>query len=625
MPSPFNIPDLRRPAAPERVPALDGLRAFAIAAVVAFHAGVLRGGFLGVDLFFVLSGYLIAGILLREHEKRGSVGLGAFWTRRARRLVPAILLLLLAAQLWVRIGASFGDRAVVNGQTAAAVVYASNWFNIVQHVGYWDTGISRSPLNHLWSLAIEEQFYVVFPLLMALLFRRGASHRVILIVLGAITTATLALTPFVFATVGANRAYFGTDTRAGVIGLGAMLAVLLHMRRQRGDGLLNHRLAIGAGAMVAISMILLLWINLTTADTRLYEGGFALHGLASAGLIGALVLAPGAGVSRLFAWPPFVFVGERSYALYLWHWPLLVVLTPAVTGRTGVAHALFVAAAIAATTSISYELVEHPIHYSRVRGARLIASLTVPAIAIATSALAFQPPPPPQFGTNAIVTAGHGGVSLMIVGDSWARNLGMSLAEVDGAHRTTILNMGKGGCGIADAHRERSPEKGDFDTSSDCLTWHATWRAVIDVAHPDAAILMAGNWDQALQDFAGDGVFVGTCTPTFRDRYSRQLDAAIDTLRSGGAMVFVATVQDNDERAGSGPDCMNGLLRDAVTRRATDRVRLLDQYAELCQEHRCPATADGEAVYDESGHLAPHSQQRIARWVLNTVYSALDR
>ncbi|MEO7997409.1 MAG: acyltransferase, partial [Gemmatimonadaceae bacterium] len=485
----YNLPGAQRAnrGAP-RISALDGLRGVAIAGVVAFHAGVLPGGFLGVDLFFVLSGYLITSILLREQQTTGTVQLSQFWTRRARRLVPAVLVLVIAAQFWARTHALPSELSVLNGQSVAAVIYASNWFNILFDVGYWSVGPGNSPLNHLWSLAIEEQFYIVFPLLLLLTFKFGKlSVKTFAWLCIALAVVSFALTPTFFALFGANRAYFGTDTRAGAILIGAALAAFAFGNNAEPSSSSSKPAALIVAMMAVPAMLVIagLWATMTTATPLLYRGGLALHGLCSVAIISAVVLNPNAAFVRVLQWRPLVWLGERSYSLYLWHWPLMVVLTPAFTGHRGVTQIAVVAVAIAIATIISYELIEHPIRYSKLSGGRLISSLALPALCVAGSALFLQPPPPPQFGTNALITQGRGGVRLMLVGDSWARNLGIALAKVDSTHQLSILNLGKGGCGIADAKAERSVDKGDFETPFDCRLWHETWKNTVERVRPE--------------------------------------------------------------------------------------------------------------------------------------------
>jgi len=633
------LPDrYNRPGAPPpprgapRVAALDGLRGVAIAGVVAFHAGVLPGGFLGVDLFFVLSGFLITGLLLAEQHAHGTVVLREFWTRRARRLVPAVIVLVAAAQIWARTRALPAELAVLNGQSVAAMLYASNWYNILFDVGYWSVGPSHSPLNHLWSLAIEEQFYFFFPVLFVRWFgragRMGASQlKRFSVLCGSLAGVSFLLTAVFYATLGGNRAYFGTDTRVGAILLGCGLAALLraHPTVPNSATTVARARLIATATTCGLVAMLVMWMVVETLSPWLYVGGFVVHALASGAVIATITTHPEGVFDRALAWRPLVWLGERSYSLYLWHWPLMVVLTPVTTGVSGAVHVSVVAAAILFATIVSYELIEHPIRYSKLRGIRLIGSLALPAAMVAGSALLFQPEPPPQFGSQALVTQGRGGARIMLVGDSWARNLGIALAAVDSTRHFTILNMGKGGCGIADAVRERSAAKGEVATPPDCLTWGSIWTSTINSVNPEIAILNVGNWDQAAQDFSGTGAFVGACHAVFRERYGRQLDKAVSILRSRGARVYIMTIRDNDARVGSGPDCMNALLREAAVRHAPDGVHLLDLYAQLCADHVCPNSSDGEPVYDGTGHLAPGAQRRIATWVLNSVNNDFGR
>lgn len=623
LPERYNRPGAPRPnSGAPRVAALDGLRGIAIATVVAFHAGGLPGGFLGVDLFFVLSGYLITGLLLRERDESGTVALSNFWTRRARRLFPAIIVLVGAAQLWARTHALPRELDVLNGQSVAAMFYVSNWYNILFDVGYWSVGPSHSPLNHLWSLAIEEQYYLLFPLFFAIWFARSSKRSVMkfAIVCASLAVSSIALSALLYGTLGGNRSYFGTDTRIGAILAGCALAAFVH---SRGESKAAHsaRSYTPGNSVIALSALAMIafWIIMRTTTPFLYNGGFALHAIASLVLIAAVATRPASAFVKALEWRPLVWLGERSYSLYLWHWPLIVVMTREYTGYSGITHMVIVSAAIAAATIVSYELVEHPIRYSKLRGMRLVATLAVPALVVSASALAWQPEPPPQFGNEALVTPGRGGTRLMLVGDSWARNLGIALAAVDSTHRMSILNMGKGGCGIADAPRQRTETKGEFPTSRDCTLWPSTWTNTVNAVRPEIAILNVGNWDQALQDFDGTGEFVGACHPLFHDRYSQKIDQGLGILGSRGARVYIMTIRDNDARAGSGPDCMNNILREAAVRHAARGVQLLDLYAQLCSAHRCPDTADGKRVYDETGHLAPEAQRRIAVWVFNQV------
>jgi peptidoglycan/LPS O-acetylase OafA/YrhL len=236
------------PAAAVPIPALDGLRAIAVAVVVAYHYNHLSGGFLGVDLFFVLSGYLITRLLLSAYHGGTPIRLRWFWERRVRRLAPALLVLLLSVLVWVHFldGASLHRLTV--GQTRAALVYGSNWYSIFAHLGYFDVHLTGTPLNHLWSLAIEEQFYIVWPLVAIVFLTRLRRPLALAWLALAPAVASLGITPMVFDRFGANAAYLGTETRVGAVLLGSALALFAHHQstsRRAPSRLMRVYLAVG--------------------------------------------------------------------------------------------------------------------------------------------------------------------------------------------------------------------------------------------------------------------------------------------------------------------------------------------------------------------------------------------
>ena len=209
------------------LPALDGLRGLALLGVLLFHAGgALTGGYLGVDLFFVLSGFLITSLLLAEHHATGRIALGAFWTRRARRLLPALRALMPAVALYGRYLARPEELHALRADALATLAYVANWRAIVSHHSYWDLFTSPSPLEHMWSLSIEEQFYLVWPLLVGgllatpLAARRGPA-RALLTTVVFLALASVATTTLIYSSEATSRVYLGTDTRAAGILAGA--------------------------------------------------------------------------------------------------------------------------------------------------------------------------------------------------------------------------------------------------------------------------------------------------------------------------------------------------------------------------------------------------------------------
>jgi peptidoglycan/LPS O-acetylase OafA/YrhL len=345
------------------VPALDGIRALAVAAVVVYHANPewLPGGFLGVDVFFVLSGYLITSLLLAEWRRRGRIALRGFWLRRARRLLPG-LYLLLAATLTYSAVRQPGELTSLRGDVAAAFSYVTNWYLILHHQSYFETFGSPPMLRHLWSLAVEEQFYLAWPVVCCLgLLRRR--HAALLVLAGATATAILCGALYDPGS-DASRVYYGTDTHSVGLLVGAALALYLGARggevrratRAHATLLCSAAAGAGLGALAACSLLL--------DDQRpfLYRGGFALVAVASAGLIAAIVHPEGRLIARWFGCAPLRWVGLRSYSIYLWHWPVLVALSP--HGNPVEASPQLVVGEVAVTlllSAVSYRWVEKPV------------------------------------------------------------------------------------------------------------------------------------------------------------------------------------------------------------------------------------------------------------------------
>ncbi|MFI6048917.1 acyltransferase family protein [Streptomyces violascens] len=378
------------------IAALDGLRGFAVAAVLLFHAGHLSGGFLGVDLFFVLSGFLITGLLLGAARGGGPMALAGFWVRRARRLLPALVVVVVVTvpAVWAlgtaeQLRFALGDLPWVAGQ-------AVNWHYITDRIGYWNASDTRV-FAHLWSIAVEWQFYLAWPLVLAIAARGRHAQRTVAVLAGLGILASLALMVTLGAAVDTTRAYEGTDTRAVALLLGALGAtapirgLAARMPRRAADALC---LVLAAGLAVA-------W-TVTDGEKAplLFKGGLFLHSLAAAVLITVIAQMPGTRAARIAGGCLPRRLGELSYSLYLWHWPVYLVLLPRLSGlgewgATVVAIAVSLAAATA-----TKRLVEDPVRFRSGwargrRGPAAVAALAVVGVAL----WALIPLPAPGAGT----------------------------------------------------------------------------------------------------------------------------------------------------------------------------------------------------------------------------------
>ncbi|WP_167042893.1 acyltransferase family protein [Salinibacterium sp. ZJ454] len=364
-------------ASTSRIPGLDGLRAIAVTAVLIFHLmpGLLPGGYIGVDVFFVISGFLITTLLLREHQRTGRIALGSFWQRRARRLLPAIGVLVIScgAAAWL-VG---GDILVNLGwQVAGALSFSFNWLSIADGTSYFDH-TTPELFRNLWSLAVEEQFYLLWPLLVLALLAIPRWRVRLAVVATLAAVSALAMAVLVVPGQDVTRVYFGTDTHSFGLTIGAALALAI-ARWPAGQSAWPRRVRmslapLGWMAIVGIGAIAML---MPSAGAAPYRGGLVLVALLAA-LVIAAASVPGAALGRLLDNAPMRWVGERSYGLYLWHWPAWVILAAALptwqasdAGEWALGGLALTIAVVAATAS--YRFIEQPIRRKGLR-ATLVA------------------------------------------------------------------------------------------------------------------------------------------------------------------------------------------------------------------------------------------------------------
>ena len=360
------------------MPGLDGLRAIAVLAVIAYHEqfGWAPGGLLGVGIFFTLSGFLITGILVSQWNAESRIGLGTFWLHRARRLLPALFVMLAVVTAWV----TLVDRArlgALRDATAAAAGYYSNWYLIIKNQSYFARFAPPAPLDHLWSLAVEEQFYLLWPLLLLgglLLLRRWKGSAAWLIAPTGLLAAASAAAMWAWYMPGLDptRVYEGTDTRAFGLLIGAMLALAWPSRSKRGAhsapaGRIPARLAgplLDVAGMAGLVVIGVMIWRVSEYSPFSYRGGLVLLSVATAAVVAATA-HPGTLTGRALGWAPLRWIGVRSYGIYLWHFPVIVLTTKPNTKPTPVEAILQIAASVL-LAALSWQLIEEPIRHGAI-------------------------------------------------------------------------------------------------------------------------------------------------------------------------------------------------------------------------------------------------------------------
>jgi peptidoglycan/LPS O-acetylase OafA/YrhL len=649
-------------------PALDGIRALAVTAVVLFHAGVpgIGGGFLGVDAFFVLSGFLITSLLLTEHRSRGRIDLRRFWIRRARRLLPALLAMLLATVVAGHFLLDGDGLGLLRTDAYAALGYVANWRMIFRGTGYVAATAAPSPLQHTWSLGIEEQFYLLWPLVVAAVLALAARHgRTVLIVLcGAGAVASELLCGYLFRPADISRAYYGTDTRAQALLIGAALAGLLAYggrsgRRGSGDdGLASRtgRWAAFAG-LLGLAGLVVLWHTASDQAPWLYHGGLTAAAVATALVIAAVTGRPGSLLARLLGLAPLVRLGRISYGVYLWHWPLFTFVT---TADTGLSRWPLLATRLAGTLAVavvSYHLIEQPIRHG-VLGRRLRRGLPIAVTAAALTVMVFAvttatavPPPPPATAAAPVVIApfasppaAHGRTSepvrnpapidrpgrpkdagreprVTFFGDSVSWVIGDYLPGHPGMWTSDRAIQGCGIATLPDILQLGTPHT----NYPGCTAWAKRWQKGVRADEPDVAVIELNRWELMDRRYHGRYQHVGD--PDYDQYLTTQLDKAVGIAGSGGAAVVLLTAAytHRAERPDGGlypedqparVDAWNALLR-AEAARHPDKITVLDLNKIVCPDGKFTWKVDGLRIRSDGLHYTPSGVQKIiAPWLL---------
>jgi peptidoglycan/LPS O-acetylase OafA/YrhL len=629
------------------VPALDGIRAVSIIGVMFNHSGlsVGAGGFIGVSVFFVLSGFLITSLLVKEWARSGTVSLKRFWARRARRLLPALLVLLVAVALYAWLLAPPDTRGSLRIDAIASLFYFGNWHQIIAGQSYFAQAAVESPLLHTWSLAIEEQFYLIWPLIVLGMLKwwRRRGPLLVLAVVGALASAAEMF--FLYHPgVDPSRLYYGTDTRAQDLLVGAVVAIVLSTRRPATSRQSRYRYS--ALTLVAALAFGVVWSRLNESSAFPYRGGFLLADVLAALVILGVVQAPRELVARVLSWRPLTYLGQISYGLYLWHLPVFLVLNQARVGLTG--WPLFgVRSAVSFAFAVgSAKLVEIPIRRGALRswrawlatplavgataGVLLLATTAVPAVALPVNGSTGLTGTQTQqlVATKAFTT---NPIRFMLFGDSVALTLGFGLSYrsqptwgVAFNDQTTL------GCNLD----PRAPIQADgvvgHEPVTTCADWRQTFARAVDKYRPQVVGLELGRWETLNIKYQGTWTHVGE--PLWDNHLRSELNQAVAIFSAHGAKVLLFTMpyvsppEAPDgaiypENQPSRVDAYNALIR-SVAAAHSGVVEVNDLNKELDPQGHFTSTINGVPVrWSDGVHVALSGGELIRPQVLPQIVS----
>jgi peptidoglycan/LPS O-acetylase OafA/YrhL len=631
--------------------------------ILGVHAGVFltAGGFFLLDSFFALSGFLITSLLIVEWRKSGTIKLGSFWARRARRLLPGLFVMLIGVAIIYGLFVPAGTYPTLRGDALAALFYFANWHFIFAGSNYFHMTGLTSPLIHTWSLAVEEQFYLVWPLVFLGVCKIWRSLRALLVV--TITGALLSALEMalLYNPADTNRLYFGTDTHAQSVLVGATLAVGLAMwaeRRRKGaeqDWQVRTRWArhlLTAVGVIGIVTSAVLYTAVQSDDAFAYRGGFLLAAIAASAVLLSVSCAQFSPVARLLSFPVFTFAGRISYGMYLWHFPLFTFINHERTGLSG--WTLFVIRVIptVAVATLSFFFVERPVRRGTFLSPFRTRLAIAPAIAVVVVAILLATMPATdivpvgaaakaELAATPITTTIPDAyrttpTRVLLVGDSEALTLGIGLqsaltADPKKYDRIRMLNEGILGCGVAEGTTAiqsgstfivgapctphpataKCPPGGVFGPRQNvpCQAWTAAWADWVRQLKPNVVVLLAGGGE--VLDRLYRGHMTNILNPTFAAYVESQLEKAVRIATAGGADMVLMTkpCQSTGEQPDGDPwpqdssarqAVYNSLLR-KVAAKHPNQVYIQDLNSYVCPGGKYTEDLDGVPVRQADG------------------------
>ncbi len=618
-----------------------------------YHFGVswMGGGLLGVDVFFVLSGFLITSLLCRELASSGTIRLGGFWAQRARRLLPALFLMVLGVAAYAYVFRGTIDLAAVRDDAVSTLLYVANWHFILSDQGYFAQAAAPSPFLHTWSLAVEEQYYLVWPLIALFVAHRwGRAKLAVTAGIGALASAVSMVVLFGLG-VSVGTLYYGTETRAQALLVGSFLGAVGAHRGQdfsilpAGWTATDRRRRLWAlPGLAGAAFLVWAWHALEGTDPFLYHGGFLVVAVAAGAVIVTVVTVPTSPLARVLSIGPLVFVGRISYGLYLYHWPLFLALDHAHTGLLG---APLLAVRLAATFAVaiaSFYLVEEPIRTGRrfegrqglaVTGAAalatagvLVAATVISPVSAGAAPQLDRPARPVPHLSAASVSSPSTPIRFLLVGDSVALTMGMGLGvDVLQRYGVDFVDEGTLGCDLDSVPVNLSgvvsgPTPG-------CLDWWSSWSAWETDFHPDVVGIMVGRWEVSDHLYNGQWVHVGD--PAWDAHLTADLNTAVDLFTAGGSRVILFTmpfVDPSQEAADGTPFSENDPARalafnavlEGVARHRSSQVTLVDVGRMLDPSGQYQSVVDGVTARTTDGiHISVPGGEWLQPQILPTV------
>jgi peptidoglycan/LPS O-acetylase OafA/YrhL/lysophospholipase L1-like esterase len=616
-------PDAGAPGAarPHRyLPGLDGIRGVALVGVLLFHDGRLQGGFLGVDLFFVLSGFLITSLLLSEWDRAHRIDLRRFWSRRVRRLVPAALVVLLFTAGYALLSMDPGQRYRFRWDALSALFDVANWRAIRAGSDYWASFGSASPLRHFWSLSVEEQLYLLWPA--TVLFglwlgraRRWGRQAVLLLALGLGVASALVMA-LVARSGHTERAYYGTDARAWAVLFGAAAAILLSRRTVTAHDPIGRGLR--WAAPVAIAVLAVGWTVADGTSLWLYRWGFTSFGLAAAVVIASVASGAPRLLIAVLEVRPLRFLGRISYGAYLWHWPLFVAIDHPLAGSrlllTVVRYGVTVAVAAVSAHYLEQPIRSGAVPTSRWRPAGLlgVAAVVVAVLAVTAGATA----PPTSVAAAGPSKAAVGVPTLLLLGDSEAYNLSLGEAPALG-DAVSFAYHARIGCGLGPG---LAVTEGGVPVDKDlggepCSEANGWLDGAVHTYRPDLVLVYEGAWD--VLDRRVDGRTLRFGTRAWDEAVRTNLATVLRGFARDGAQVFVLaapcyphggqggghTIRDDPRRVAR----WNQLLREVAP---TVGARVLAYDGLFCGK-----PASQQPPRDDGVHLTKPGAEGVWRWI----------